>query len=229
MKKKIMTVMAICAVSLAATACGSNTQETTAAETTTTETTTEMAADESTDAEEASAEGEETSGAEGEESEAAETTKADLSNVDPQEALGPGAFDENESVALEENQNFSDLENSDYKGFAGQVVQAVTAKDMNALADLMHYPVYISFVKDNDGVVSDKDSFLALDPEMVFGGFGAVHGRCCDWRRYAQCDHQFDGRNPGNRWYELLIGHWMKQRGEWDSRKAKRIIDQKRV
>lgn len=168
MKKKIMTVMAICAVSLAATACGSNTQETTAAETTTTETTTEMAADESTDAEEASAEGEETSGAEGEESEAAETTKADLSNVDPQEALGPGAFDENESVALEENQNFSDLENSDYKGFAGQVVQAVTAKDMNALADLMHYPVYISFVKDNDGVVSDKDSFLALDPEMVF-------------------------------------------------------------
>ena len=32
----------------------------------------------------------------------------------------------------------------------------------------MHYPVYISFVKDNDGVVSDKDSFLALDPEMVF-------------------------------------------------------------
>ena len=71
-------------------------------------------------------------------------------------------------MALEENQNFSDLENSDYKGFAGQVVQAVTAKDMNALADLMHYPVYISFVKDNDGVVSDKDSFLALDPEMVF-------------------------------------------------------------
>lgn len=163
MKKKIMTVMAICAVSLAATACGSNTQETTAAETTT-----EAAADESTDAEETLAEGEDASETEGEESEAAETTKADLSNVDPQEALGPGAFDENESVALEENQNFSDLENSDYKGFAGQIVQAVTAKDMNALADLMHYPVYISFVKDNDGVVSDKDSFLALDPEMVF-------------------------------------------------------------
>ncbi len=163
MKKKIMTVMAICAVSLAATACGSNTQETTAAETTT-----EAAADESTDAEETLAEGEDASETEGEESEAAETTEADLSNVDPQEALGPGAFDENESVALEENQNFSDLENSDYKGFAGQIVQAVTAKDMNALADLMHYPVYISFVKDNDGVVSDKDSFLALDPEMVF-------------------------------------------------------------
>lgn len=163
MKKKIMTVMAICAVSLAATACGSNTQETTAAETTT-----EAAADESTDAEETLVEGEDASETEGEESEAAETTKADLSNVDPQEALGPGAFDENESVALEENQNFSDLENSDYKGFAGQIVQAVTAKDMNALADLMHYPVYISFVKDNDGVVSDKDSFLALDPEMVF-------------------------------------------------------------
>lgn len=158
-----MTVMAICAVSLAATACGSNTQETTAAETTT-----EAAADESTDAEETLVEGEDASETEGEESEAAETTKADLSNVDPQEALGPGAFDENESVALEENQNFSDLENSDYKGFAGQIVQAVTAKDMNALADLMHYPVYISFVKDNDGVVSDKDSFLALDPEMVF-------------------------------------------------------------
>ena len=153
MKKKTAAILVTSAI-LALAGCSSNSgsteAETTAAETTTTETTTEMAADESTDAEEASAEGEETSGAEGEESKAAETTKADLSNVDPQEALGPGAFDENESVALEENQNFSDLENSDYKGFAGQVVQAVTAKDMNALADLMHYPVYISFVKDND-------------------------------------------------------------------------------
>ena len=32
----------------------------------------------------------------------------------------------------------------------------------------MHYPVYISFVKENEGVVNDKESFLALDPEMVF-------------------------------------------------------------
>ena len=88
--------------------------------------------------------------------------------MDPQEALGPGAVEEGEGTVLEENQNFEDLENSDYQGFAEEVVGAITSKDMNALAELMHYPVYISFVKENDGVVNDKESFLALDPEMVF-------------------------------------------------------------
>ena len=159
MKKKILTAMVVCTVALAAAGCSSNGQETTAAETTAAETT---AAEQKTESGEAA--DSETEKAE----ETEEETKVDLSKVDPQEALGPGAVEEGEGTVLEENQNFEDLENSDYQGFAEEVVGAITSKDMNALAELMHYPVYISFVKENEGVVNDKDSFLALDPEMVF-------------------------------------------------------------
>lgn len=166
MKKKILTAMVVCTVALAAAGCSSNGQETTAAETTAAETT---AAEQETESGEAAEGGSEAAAQEAEETEETEKeTKVDLSNVDPQEALGPGAVEESEGTALEENQNFEDLENSDYQGFAEEVVGAITSKDMNALAELMHYPVYISFVKENDGVVNDKESFLALDPEMVF-------------------------------------------------------------
>lgn len=166
MKKKILTAMVVCTVALAAAGCSSNGQETTAAETTAAETT---AAEQETESGEAAEGGSEAAAQEAEETEETEKeTKVDLSNVDPQEALGPGAVEEGEGTVLEENQNFEDLENSDYQGFAEEVVGAITSKDMNALAELMHYPVYISFVKENEGVVNDKDSFLALDPEMVF-------------------------------------------------------------
>ena len=165
MKKKILTAMAVCAVALAAAGCSSNGQETTAAETTAAETT----AAQETESGEAAEDGSEAADSETEKAEETEEeTKVDLSKVDPQEALGPGAVEEGEGTVLEENQNFEDLENSDYQGFAEEVVGAITSKDMNALAELMHYPVYISFVKENEGVVNDKESFLALDPEMVF-------------------------------------------------------------
>ena len=165
MKKKILTAMAVCTVALAAAGCSSNGQETTAAETTAAETT----AAQETESGEAAEDGSEAADSETEKAEETEEeTKVDLSKVDPQEALGPGAVEEGEGTVLEENQNFEDLENSDYQGFAEEVVGAITSKDMNALAELMHYPVYISFVKENEGVVNDKESFLALDPEMVF-------------------------------------------------------------
>lgn len=165
MKKKILTAMAVCTVALAAAGCSSNGQETTAAETTAAETT----AAQETESSEAAEDGSEAADSETEKTEETEEeTKVDLSKVDPQEALGPGAVEEGEGTVLEENQNFEDLENSDYQGFAEEVVGAITSKDMKALAELMHYPVYISFVKENDGVVNDKESFLALDPEMVF-------------------------------------------------------------
>ena len=165
MKKKILTAMAVCAVALAAAGCSSNGQETTAAEITAAETT----AAQETESGEAAEDGSEAADSETEKAEETEEeTKVDLSKVDPQEALGPGAVEEGEGTVLEENQNFEDLENSDYQGFAEEVVGAITSKDMNALAELMHYPVYISFVKENEGVVNDKESFLALDPEMVF-------------------------------------------------------------
>ncbi len=153
MKKKLMVLLAVCALAAAVTACGSkNNNETTAAATT--------ASAEETEKETAKEENAGSEAAADAEEETKETMDAEL------EAQGPGAAEEQE--AIEQNQNFTDLENSDYTGFANQIVEAVKAKDMNALADLMAYPTYISCVQENDGVVESKEAFLALDPEMIF-------------------------------------------------------------
>lgn len=146
MKKKLLLALTVCAMAFMAAACGSKD--------TVNETTTAAA-----------------------EAETAETKKAqppvkpDLSKVDPKEALGPGAFEEEEeqeSPANMENQNLSDLEKTEYREFAKQVVDAVVSKDMEALADLMHYPVYVAAVEENGGMVDDKEAFLAQDPDVIF-------------------------------------------------------------
>lgn len=155
MKKKLMIVLAICAMAVMATACGSktDTKATTAAGTTT-----EAAKEAGNTAEESKS--------------GKETTKAVETTVDEEEAKGPGATtaadSDGEAVVDQENKNYEDLENSDYEGFAKQVVDAVKAKDMNALADLLAYPSYVSCVKDNEGVVNTKEEFMAQDPEAIF-------------------------------------------------------------
>lgn len=161
MKKKMMVVLAICAMAVMVTACGSKSD--TKATTTAAGTTAAGAA--------AEASGE--AGGKGESTEAAkETTKAEETTVDEKEAAGPGATtaadSDGEAVVDQENKNYEDLENSDYAGFAKQVVDAVKAKDMNALADLLAYPSYVSCVKDNEGVVNTKEEFMAQDPEEIF-------------------------------------------------------------
>lgn len=164
MRKKFLLALTVCSVAVFAAACGAKNSDTAA---TTAASSEAQAGQETTEAQsDGESEGETESG-----SSAATATKPDLSKVDPIEALGPGAVEsseDGENAASVENQNFSDLENSDYKGFAKQVLAAVAAKDMNALADLMNYPVYIACVKENDGIVDNKEAFLALDPEEIF-------------------------------------------------------------
>ena len=143
MKKKILLILTVCAMAFMAAACGS---KDTVNETT-------------------------TAAAEAETEKKQPPTKPDLSAVDPKEALGPGAFEEEEeqeSLVNMENQNLSDLEKSEYKEFAKQVVDAVVSKNMEALADLMHYPVYVAAVEENGGMVDDKEAFLAQDPDVIF-------------------------------------------------------------
>lgn len=155
MKKKMMLALAVCLAAVMMTACGSKSGNT--------ETTT--AAGSSTEASKESG----SKDAAGKESSSAadkETTKAVETTVDEKEAAGPGATAED--AVDEENKNFEDLENADYEGFAKQVVEAVKSKNMNALADLMAYPAYVSCVKDNDGIVNTRDELLAQDPEVIF-------------------------------------------------------------
>lgn len=156
MKKKLMVALAICAMAVMVTACGSKSDTKTT--TTAAGTTTEAAKEAGNKAEESKSD--------------KETTKAVETTVDEEEAKGPGATtaadSDGEAVVDQENKNYEDLENSDYEGFAKQVVDTVKAKDMNALADLLAYPSYVSCVKDNDGIVNTKEEFMAQDPEVVF-------------------------------------------------------------
>lgn len=156
MKKKLMVTLAICAMAVMVTACGSKSDTKTT--TTAAGTTTEAAKEAGNKAEESKSD--------------KETTKAVETTVDEEEAKGPGATtaadSDGEAVVDQENKNYEDLENSDYEGFAKQVVDTVKAKDMNALADLLAYPSYVSCVKDNDGIVNTKEEFMTQDPEAVF-------------------------------------------------------------
>ena len=157
MKKHVLLSAALCMTAVMATACGSKhtqTQETAA------ETTTEAA-----DAE----------------TKAADTTKPDLSNVDPKMAEGPGAFETDESsagVQVEEISNeemaklqsevAAKLEKTDYKSYAKELVEIVKSKDMKGLADHIDFPVFISCVKTNGGMVDTKEDFMKLDPVEIF-------------------------------------------------------------
>lgn len=165
MKKKILTVLAVCAIAVMVTACGSGnassteTTESGASAEASSEAGTKAEGEKETDKEDVSASRNGT-----DDSKAADETEETLDAEI--EAQGPGATLEDEMN--EEDKNFSDLENSDYNGFASQIVEAVKAKDMNALADLMAYPTYISCVQENDGIVDSKEAFLALDPAVIF-------------------------------------------------------------
>lgn len=162
MKKKVILVLAICALAVGVTACGSkNTGTETTAQGTQAESS--QAGTETGSRETSSAKQETESG----DAASKEGTKPDFSKLDPEETKGPGSEEEEEN-AEERNKNFEDLENSDYEAFAKQVVDAVTARDMGALADLMSYPTYVACVKENDGIVDSRESFMAQDPEAIF-------------------------------------------------------------
>ena len=148
MKKHVLLAAALCMTAVMVTACGSkSTQETTAAV----------------------------------ETSAAETTKPDLSNVDPKMAEGPGAFETDESsegVQVEEisdeemaklqSQAAAQLEKTDYKSYAKEIIAIVKSKDMEGLADHIDFPTFVSCVKTNGGMVDTKEDFMKLDPVEIF-------------------------------------------------------------
>lgn len=59
--------------------------------------------------------------------------------------------------------NFS-VDAGEVKAFAEKIKAAVAAKDIEALADLTAFPVYVGIV----GVVENREAFLALGAEKVF-------------------------------------------------------------
>ena len=51
--------------------------------------------------------------------------------------------------------------------FCEKIIAAAKSKDLQALSDLCHYPLYVD-LGDGGQVIETKEAFLALDPEKLF-------------------------------------------------------------
>ncbi len=140
--KQIAILLALTTMMIAG--CGSNTKNADSQTeiSTSTETTDEASSDE-TDTEEADSNSGET---------ANEATDSQQEAADP----GDGNYEDNFAVSHEAAVDFAE-----------KIKSAVAAKDQEALADLVNYPVYISF-KDEGQTVDTKEDFMKLDASELF-------------------------------------------------------------
>lgn len=77
-----------------------------------------------------------------------------------------------EAALLEEAEDVShagaELEQSEIKPFAEKVQKAVADKDMEALAGLCAYPVYVSLGEGQGEEIADEAAFLKMDGDKIF-------------------------------------------------------------
>ena len=140
--KQIAILLALTTMMIAG--CGSNTKNADSQTeiSTSTETTDEASSGE-TDTEETDSNSGET---------ANEATDSQQEAADP----GDGNYEDNFAVSHEAAVDFAE-----------KIKSAVAAKDQEALADLVNYPVYISF-KDEGQTVDTKEDFMKLDASELF-------------------------------------------------------------
>ena len=140
--KQIAILLALTTLMIAG--CGSNTKnaDSQTEVSTSTETTDEASSDE-TDTEETDSNSGET---------ANEATDSQQEAADP----GDGNYEDNFAVSHEAAVDFAE-----------KIKSAVAAKDQEALADLVNYPVYIGF-KDEGQTVDTKEDFMKLDASELF-------------------------------------------------------------
>ena len=140
--KQIAILLALTTMMIAG--CGSSTKnaDSQTEVSTSTETTDEASSDE-TDTEETDSNSGET---------ANEATDSQQEAADP----GDGNYEDNFAVSHEAAVDFAE-----------KIKSAVAAKDQEALADLVNYPVYIGF-KDEGQTVDTKEDFMKLDASELF-------------------------------------------------------------
>ncbi len=140
--KQIAILLALTTMMIAG--CGSNTKnaDSQTEVSTSTETTDEASSDE-TDTEETDSNSGEI---------ANEATDSQQEAADP----GDGNYEDNFAVSHEAAVDFAE-----------KIKSAVAAKDQEALADLVNYPVYIGF-KDEGQTVDTKEDFMKLDASELF-------------------------------------------------------------
>ena len=96
-----------------------------------------------------------------------ETGAVDIRPVDVVQTESEPENGPTESETEERNNNFEDLEEKaaggDVAAFAEQIQAAVSAKDMDALADLCAYPLAV-----NGEEIDSREAFLGLGADIVF-------------------------------------------------------------
>ncbi|MBS6396992.1 MAG: hypothetical protein KH452_07560 [Clostridiales bacterium] len=142
--KKIAVFFMIMVIGVTAAACGQKKEESTAPETTVTEET--DSADEAEKEEEAEA-------------------PAQLPAETPEEAEPVGETSEESPAAQVYEDNFS-VDSDAYEAFAQKIKAAAADQDLEALADLTCFPVYVGL--EEAGVVETREDFLKLGAEKIF-------------------------------------------------------------
>lgn len=98
--------------------------------------------------------------------EAAESAPEDESTAEADSQTDAG---DSQAENAGEEQTYEDnfaVDSEAVSAFADKIKEAVAAKDMEALADLTSFPVYVG-IPDTEGVVETRDDFLALGADQV--------------------------------------------------------------
>ncbi len=105
--------------------------------------------------------------------EKAGTDEAEKTEADEAEKAGTGKAEKTETDEAEktaqESEEYEDnfaVDSEAAKEFAGKVKEAVAQKDLEALAELTAFPVYVGLP--DAGVVETREDFLNLGAEAVF-------------------------------------------------------------
>ncbi len=99
----------------------------------------------------------------------AQTEAETVDGGQPEEEGGAQEETEASSEGSAEGQLYEDnfaVDEDAVVAFGEKIQEAVAAKDMEALADLTAFPVYVG-LPDTDGVVETREDFLALGAEQV--------------------------------------------------------------
>ncbi|MGI5999585.1 MAG: hypothetical protein ACOX8J_01050 [Candidatus Merdisoma sp.] len=98
--------------------------------------------------------------------EAAESAPEDESTAEADSQTDAG---DSQAENAGEEQTYEDnfaVDSEAVSAFADKIKEAVAAKDMEALADLTAFPVYVG-IPDTEGIVETRDDFLALGADQV--------------------------------------------------------------
>ncbi|MEY8339110.1 hypothetical protein AALB16_14025 [Lachnospiraceae bacterium 62-35] len=105
-------------------------------------------------------------GGSGKENTEAETTVE--STVEQESQVEETEGDTQEESETAETEAEAEITQEDITTFAEEVEGVVMNKDLEGLADMISFPVYVASVTENEGIVENKEAFLAIGQDKLF-------------------------------------------------------------